>query len=79
MDEIGYNLQELRSYLPTGWSLPPAAAGSWDAKRGSWSIRVLDGAEMDWDLVVKGKDAADVGRIEALRRAFDKLFRERLG
>jgi hypothetical protein len=30
-------------------------------------------------MVVKAADASSLGRLEALRRAMDKVFRERLG
>jgi hypothetical protein len=79
MDEIGYNLQELRSFLPTGWIIPATEHGHWDAKAGTWKTKVLDGAEMSWDLVIRAKDVAAEGRIPALRRAFDELYRKRLG
>ena len=39
--------------------------------------RVVDGSELDWDLWVPKADADQHGRIEALRRAVDKLDRMR--
>jgi hypothetical protein len=77
--ELSYTPTELRSYLPTGWSLFPGAAGRWDGDRGLFTVRVLDGAHMDWELQVAASAASRHGRIEALRRAVDVLFRERLG
>lgn len=79
MEELGYNLQEIRSFLPTGWTLPAGSQGHWDSKSETWKLKVMDGAEMSWDLVIRGKDAASEGRIPVLRRAFDELFRKRLG
>lgn len=80
MSEIGYTLQEIRSYLPTGWTLAPGAgSGGFDARTSKYTLGVCDGAEVTWDLVVTAKDVSAQGRIPALRLAFDKLFRERLG
>lgn len=77
--ELDYTLQEILSYIPTGWSVYPDARGAWDARRDQYRLRVLDGAEMDWDLVVSAASAREHGRIEALRQAFDELYRTRLG
>lgn len=79
VNELSYTPTEIRSYLPTGWLIFPAATGKWDAERGVFSIRVLDGAQMDWPLEVSARAAAEHGRAEALRRAVDVLNRERLG
>jgi hypothetical protein len=35
--------------------------------------------DFDWPVVVKPDDASSLGRLEALRRAMDTVFRERLG
>jgi hypothetical protein len=40
---------------------------------------VLDNVDFDWPVVVKPDDARSLGRIEALRKAFDRVYRERLG
>jgi hypothetical protein len=73
---LSYTTIELESYIPTGWAL---ASGdpTWDAKKGALRVRLIDGAELDWELVVPKADADQHGRIEALRRAVDKLDRER--
>ena len=91
-EPLTYTEDEVRSYLPSGWrllavedapaELSPHLAGHWDARKGAWRLRVLDNVDFDWPLVVKAADAAKLGgngRIEALRQAMDKLFRERLG
>jgi hypothetical protein len=91
-DALGYTEEEIRSFLPSGWSLlgadPEAAelgprlAGRWDGAKRVWRTRVLDNVDYDWPLVVKAADAAKLGengRIEALRLAMDRLYRERLG
>lgn len=85
-EPLNYTETEVNSYLPTGWSLArsttnPAAnpAGAWDAEKKAWQLRVLDGVDFDWPVVVKADDAGSLGRLEALRRALDMVFRERLG
>lgn len=76
---FGYTEDELRSYLPTGWNLTGSAEGAWEPKKGRWSVRVEDGTDVRWDLVVDGREVEEKGRIEALRLGVDRLFRERLG
>jgi hypothetical protein len=78
-EPLHYTIDEIRSYLPTGWSIYPGQQGAFDAGRGRFALRVLDGAQMDWNLEVEAGAARAKGRHEALRLAFDKLFRERLG
>jgi hypothetical protein len=91
-ESLAYTEDEIRSYLPSGWSLlgadpgaaelGPQIAGHWDGARKLWRTRVLDNVDYDWPLVVKAADAAKLGengRIEALRLAMDRLYRERLG
>jgi hypothetical protein len=75
---VDYSTQEIESFLPSGWSLagPP---GSWDGKRGAWSVLVRDGAEQEWKLAVKGAEAEKRGRLDALKRAADELYRNALG
>ncbi len=74
-----YTEEELRSYLPTGWDLVGSEAGRWNARKKVWSTRVEDTADMRWDLEVQGPEVSDKGRIEALRLAMDRLYRDRLG
>jgi hypothetical protein len=94
-EPLGYTEDEVRSYLPSGWhllaaddantELGPRLIGAWDAGKRVWRTRVLDNVDYDWPLVVKAADAARLGgehgdgRLEALRLAMDRLFRERLG
>ena len=78
-EPIEFSRLEVRSYLPGGWCLAdPAAPGTWQAKRSRWSIRVLDPAEVVWDLCVTAK-AARQDRLGALKTAIDRLYREALG
>lgn len=76
---LSYLPIEIRSYLPTGWKMPEDGGGAWDAAKGVWSTRLTDGADFDWPLAVKASDAAKHGRLEALRLAVDRVFRDRLG
>jgi len=76
---FGYTEEELRSYLPTGWNLVGPATGDWDERKKRWSTRIEDGTDMRWDLVVDGGEVEKKGRVEALRLAVDKLYRDRLG
>ncbi len=91
-EPLGYTEDEVRSFLPSGWHLQgaddaldemaPALTGRWDGGKRVWRIRVIDNVDFDWPLVVKADDAAKLGqggRLEALRLAMDKLYRERLG
>lgn len=91
-EPLGYTEDEIRSYLPSGWhlaaaddanaELSPHTFGRWDAAKRVWRMRILDNVDFDWPLVVKAADAVKLGangRLEALRRAMDKLYRERLG
>lgn len=77
-EPIDYIRTEIESYLPTGWTLA-ADLGTWDAKKDRWTTTLRDSAHMEWELGVGAGDAAKDGRIEALRKAMDKLHRERLG
>ncbi|MFL6203491.1 MAG: hypothetical protein ACJ76J_30355 [Thermoanaerobaculia bacterium] len=78
-EPLNYTETEIRSYLPTGWSLTRDGAGTWDAKKKVWQLRVLDGVDFDWPVVVNPDDASSLGRLEALRRALGAVFRDRLG
>jgi hypothetical protein len=73
---LAYTDVELESYLPSGWVLADAEP-HWDEKEGAFYAKVVDGSELDWDLWVPKADADRHGRIEALRRAVDKLDRLR--
>ena len=74
---VSYLEQEIQSFLPSGWGLVEPA-GSWDARRGVWSVRVQDGADQEWRLEVQGAAAARSGRLEALQQAIDELYRAAL-
>lgn len=78
-DNLQYTESEVRSFLPTGWNLVGGASGTWDSKKKVWSARVIDNVDFDWPVVVKPDEATKVGRIEALRQAMDRVYRERLG
>lgn len=78
-DPLSYTDTEVRSFLPTGWNLTDEGPGAWDAKKKVWRTTVLDNVEFDWPVVVKADDAGSLGRLEALRQAFDRVYRERLG
>lgn len=78
-EPLHYTENEVRSYLPTGWDLARDGAGAWDARERAWRLRVVDNVDFDWEVEVEAEDAAEHGRIEALRRAMDQVFRERLG
>jgi len=78
-EPLTYTETEIRSFLPTGWDLAGDGTGNWDAKKKTWQISVLDNVDFDWPVVVKADDAGAQGRLEALRRAMDVVYRERLG
>jgi len=75
---LTYVPDEIKSYLPSGWSLIDEA-GRWDPKRATWTIRVLDVADQDWPVAVKAADAEKLGRMAALKLAMDRVYREGLG
>lgn len=74
-----YTFDELRSYLPSGWELHDEGRASWDAEKKALTVRVIDNVDFDWPVTVTGADADEHGRLEALRRAMDDVFRARLG
>ncbi len=76
MSEISYNETEVRSYLPNGWHLR-WDGGRWDEKADTWKTSVIDNVDFDWQLEVKASDAAKHGRMEALRQAIDRTYRQR--
>ena len=78
-EPLRYTETEVRSFLPTGWSLSGDPAGRWDPKKRIWGTTVIDNVDFDWPVVVTAEDAASLGRIEALRRSMDRVYRERLG
>ena len=78
-ETLSYTESEVRSYLPSGWNLTDDGPGAWDSKKNVWRTTILDNVEFDYPVIVKAADAQSLGRIEALRRAFDRVYRERLG
>jgi hypothetical protein len=77
---LDYLPREILSYLPTGWNLADEVKpGRWVAEDAVWNAVVLDGAEQSWELEVKAADAARLGRLEALREAFDQVYKSALG
>lgn len=78
-EPLDYTEAEVRSYLPTGWDLARGGHGRWDPKARAWRLSVVDNVEFDWPVEVEADEAAELGRLEALRRAMDRVYRERLG
>jgi hypothetical protein len=83
-ERLSYSEEEVRSFLPSGWSVAGPAigrdgtAGEWDPKKRAWRIRVIDNVDFEYPVVVKADDLGG-GRIEALRVAMNRVYRERLG
>lgn len=75
---LSYTEVELRSYLPSGWGIRGGSMGRWDPAKGEWRIEVYDPADNDWPLVVPSKDIAAGGRLAALQKSVDQLYREAL-
>ena len=78
-ETLQYTETEIRSFLPTGWGLIGSQQGGWDAKKKLWRATVLDNVDFDWPVEVKPGEASKLGRMEALRQAMDRVYRERLG
>jgi hypothetical protein len=74
---LSYLPLEVESVLPSGWILAPQSAG-WDAPRGVWRQPVLDPARVERELLVPAADAKRLGRLPALRRVIDRLYRNAL-
>jgi len=75
---VSYSEVEIRSYLPSGWSIAPGASGRWDAARGAWSIDVSDGADNVWTVSVPATAAAN-DRLGAFKAEIGRLERKALG
>jgi hypothetical protein len=78
-EPLRYTETEIRSFLPTGWNLIGDRDGAWDPKKKVWRATVLDNVDFDWPVEVKAGEVSRIGRMEALRQAIDRLYRERLG
>lgn len=77
---ISFTRQELLSYLPSGWGLAREDdLGDFDPAKGRWRVEVRDPAEQVWPIDIESSAANELGRIAALRRAVDRLYREALG
>ena len=76
---LRYTEAEIRSLLPSGWNVLGEPPGAWDAKEKVWRATVIDNVDFDWPVEIGAGEAARLGRLEALRRAVDRLYRERLG
>jgi hypothetical protein len=77
---LQYTETEIRSFLPTGWDLLADRKGSgWDPKKKLWRATVIDNVDFDYPLEVKAEAVGKLDRLEALRQAMDRLYRERLG
>ena len=76
---LSYTATEIRSFLPTGWNLAEEDPGAWDSKKKVWRTMVIDNVDFDWPVEVKPDEASSLGRLEALRKAIDRVYRERLG
>ena len=73
-DEIRYTTSEIRSYLPTGWHLAPGeTTGRWDPDRRVWSLRVMDGSDLEWPVTVEPAQINSLGRLEALRHRLESV------
>ena len=75
--DLHYTETEIRSFLPTGWDLIGGAQGAWDPKKKTWRATVLDNVDFDWPVEVKAGEGDN--RLDSLRRAMDRVYRERLG
>jgi hypothetical protein len=78
-EPMHYTETEIRSYLPTGWNLVGSQSGDWDPKKKVWQATVIDNVDFDWPVKVSADEIGKLGRLEALRVAMDKVYRERLG
>jgi hypothetical protein len=75
---ITYTETEVRSVLPSGWGIVGGSAGRWDAREGTWSIEIYDGAEQRWTVTVDSS-GAERGRLGALDAEIRRIERKGLG
>ena len=89
-DGLAYTRREVESYLPSGWLIAEEDddrseewtgvwVGRWDAKEETWTLPIIDGADVEWGVTVDRSGVAKHGRLGALRAAVDDAFRGRLG
>ena len=76
-DRLTYSDEELRSFLPLGWDY--TGESHWDEKRGVLTLTVLDGVDFDWPLHISAKEVEAEGRLGALKKPMDRVYRDRLG
>ncbi len=75
-----FTATEIRGLLPGGWNLAdPADPGSWDGSGRRWRTGLLDSADVRREVAVDAGEIDRHGRLEALRRAVDRVYREALG
>ncbi len=79
MERPTYTLDEVHSYLPTGWELAGDGQPTWDDEKHRLTFTVLDGVDFDWPVHVTAAEVDEHGRLGALQRAMDDVFRQRLG
>ena len=73
-DEIRYTATEIQSYLPTGWHLAPGETeGQWDPALRVWTVKVMDGSDLEWPVTVEPAQARSMGRLEALRHRLESV------
>ena len=79
MERPTYNSEEIESYLPSGWGLAGDGVPVWDEAKHRLTLTVLDNVDFDWPVHVAAADVEEHGRLEALERAIDDVYRQRLG
>ena len=78
-DDHGFTASEVMGCLPGGWHLADSAeVGDWEASGRRWRTRLLDSADVERELVVEAAAMSRHGRMEALRRELDRLYRRAL-
>ena len=75
---ITYTETEVRSVLPSGWSIVAGDVGRWNAVKGTWSIEIQDGADQRWTVDVESS-AAGGDRLGALDAKIRRIERKGLG
>jgi hypothetical protein len=78
-EALSYTVDELRSYLPSGWELADGGEQVWDPGKRRVVVRVYDNVEFDWPVAITAGAVDEHGRLQALKRAMDLAFRSRLG
>jgi len=71
---LSYSALEIESYLPSGWTLEERE-GVYASGEKRWQVTVQDISEVVRVLAVSDQEATELGRIPALRRAIDRLYR----